>query len=92
MFAVVLYKNLDVRGVIPIGWIYDYNVKKRTHGSSNYVSFYSTNTKDVAPSKRGTDTIHFNKNSKEKLTGGNFYKIFIEKIFGKNKRYTSKFK
>lgn len=87
MFAVVTYKNLDIRGVIPIGWIYDYNDKKRTHGSKTYVSFYSTNTKDVAPKKKGTDTIHSMKNSEEKLTGGNFYKIFIDKTFGKNKIY-----
>lgn len=79
MFAVVSYKYMDLRGVIPVSWIYDYDEKKSTT-STTYFSFFSDNIKEVAPAKYPPN-IHLN-DIKEKVPG-NFYKIFIEKCFGK---------
>lgn len=79
MFAVVSYKNMDERGVIPVSWIYNWDEKK-VNTTTSYLSFYSNNIQEVAPEKYPPN-VHLN-DAKEKVPG-NFYKIFIEKFFGK---------
>lgn len=84
MFAVVYYKYMDLRGVIPIRWIYNFDEKKSTT-STSYISFYSNDMKEVAPEKCPE---HIHSNDVKTKVPGKFYKINIEKRFDSQQQAT----
>lgn len=81
MFAVVSFKTMEVREVVPLEWIYNYKVSSKLR-KETMITFYSDDFASIRPKIPG---LHSN-NIDQIPVSGNFYKINVEQTFGKHEK------
>lgn len=77
MFAIVCFKKMEVREVVPLAWIYNYKVSAKINKES-MILFFSSDQSMIRPKDPGP---HSN-NDDEIPISGNFYKVTVELTFG----------
>lgn len=83
-YAIVQFKDYNKKApkqfvVIPIKWLYYFNIKdKMAQVSTSYTCFFEKNLKKQAPTNIGEIT-----DISEGKINGHFYKVYVIKTMGK---------
>lgn len=80
MAAIVQYKRSKIICIIPVSWIYEFDIRDKLEYTKSYVSFYHESTSQTAPEIPGeTSTM-----VPGAQLNNQFYKVYIKSVHGKH--------